>query len=569
MKTSFEHRQHQATRQWDALQSSGKPRILVGTASCGRAAGALEVLAAVRRELADRHLDCHLIEVGCMGLCWAEPMLCITRPPRPSIWYANLTPPKAAELVESSLVRDDPRAEQALGTLGPGDCPGIARLEDIPAWRLQFRRTLRNCGLIDPGSIDHSLANGGYSGLVRALGMTPEQVIDQIKQSGLRGRGGAGFPAWRKWQLARQTQAPVKYIICNGSEGDPGTFSNRLLLESDPHLVLEGILIAGYAVGAEEGYVYCPAEYPVALQRLRTAIEQMEDCGLLGERILGSSWAFHLKIKQGAGAYICGEESALIECMEGRRGLPRLRPPFPPVCGLWGRPTVVNNVETLACAAQVMQHGADWFARVGTEGSKGTKLFCLSGSVKRPGVIEVPFGMTLRQMIEQIGGGALDGKRLKAAQTGGPAGGCLPPEHWDLPVDQDSLVPWGSPIGSGGVVVLDEDCCMVDLARNALEFARRECCGRCVPCRLGTQQMHTILGEIAEGRGQSEDLSVLVEIGEALRTSSLCGLGQAAANPFLAALRYFRGEYEAHVIEKACPAGVCRRLACPGRPGPT
>ncbi|MFQ5792864.1 MAG: NADH-quinone oxidoreductase subunit F, partial [Acidobacteriota bacterium] len=386
----------------------------------------------------------------------------------------------------------------------------------------------------------------------------------EIKRSGLRGRGGAGFPTWRKWLFCREAKAAKKYLICNGSEGDPGTFSNKLLFESNPHLVLEGMLIAAYAIHAEAGYVYCPAEYPLALERLRIAVGQMEEYGLLGNDVLGSSFNFRVKIKEGAGAYICGEESALIECIEGRRGIPRLRPPFPPVSGLWNSPTIINNVETLSCVTLVLQNGAARFAELGTETSKGTKVFCLSGNVRHSGVIEAPFGMTLREMLYDIGGGTLDGKRIKAVQTGGPAGGCLPPELFDVAVDHDSLLEFGSTMGSGGVVVLDEDTCMVDVARNALDFAQRECCGQCVPCRLGTRQMFEILKDITEGRGRAGDMALLVELAEAVETGSLCGLGQTAPNLLLATIRYFRDEYEAHIKQKTCPTTVCRdRISSP------
>ena len=560
MSDSFEDLRRRATEQWESLQRSPRPRILVSTATCGRSVGALEVLETLQGEFQHSGLDCTILEVGCIGLCYAEPIVCITKPPRPGICYGSVTPEKAVELVKAYLLGDNPLPEYALGTVGEGNVEGISPLPQAPVFRHQVRRTLRNCGFIDPTNINHYIAGGGYSGFSKALQLGPEQVLEEIKRSGLRGRGGAGFPTWRKWLFCREAKAATKYLICNASEGDPGTFSNRLLLESDPHSVLEGMLIAAYALNAQEGYIYCPAEYPLALDRLRTAVDQMEQCGLLGDGVLGSSFNFHVKIKPGAGAYICGEESALIECIEGKRGVPRLRPPFPPVWGLWGCPTIVNNVETLACVTLVLQNGAARFAELGTETGRGTKLFCLSGNIRHSGVIEVPFGITLREMLYDVGGGALDDKRIKAVQTGGPAGGCLPPELFDLAVDHDSLLEFGSSIGSGGVVVLDEDTCMVDVACNALDFAQRECCGQCVPCRLGTKQMFEILKDITEGRGTPEDLELLVELAEAVKAGSLCGLGQTAPNLLLATIRYFRDEYEAHVKEKRCPAAGCKRM---------
>ncbi|MCC6127070.1 MAG: SLBB domain-containing protein [Pirellulales bacterium] len=558
MTRSFENLRQRAQVEWKASQDDGKPRILVGTATCGRSAGAIEVLEALQRESRNRGLDCPVVEVGCIGLCYAEPIVAIFKPSRPGIVYGNVNAPRAARLIERYLLRDDPLAAEALGTLGPESVEGIPRLQDTPVMRHQVRRILRNCGFIDPAKIDHYLAHGGYSGFTKALALDTAEIIEEIKKAGLRGRGGAGFPAWRKWQFTREAKGAKKYVVCNGSEGDPGTFSNKLLLESDPHSVLEGMLIAALAMGADEGYVYCPAQYSLALERLRTALLQMREYGLLGEGILGSSFNFRIEIKEGAGAYICGEETALLECIEGKRGVPRLRPPFPPTAGLWNLPTAIHNVETLACAAAILQNGAPWFAELGTAKSKGTKLFCLSGSVQRGGVIEVPFGTTLHEMIYAIGGGAADGEELKAVQTGGPGGGYLPPGLWDTPVDQDSLLAFGSSTGSGGVVAVDRRSCAVDLARNSLDFARRECCGQCVPCRLGTRQLFDILVDIAEGRGRPQDMELLVELSEGIKRGSLCGLGQTAPNALLSTIRYFPDEYRAHIGQRRCPAGVCR-----------
>ena len=560
MTESFDERRRRTRQEWEALQGSSKPRILVGTATCGRSAGASAVLETFRRELPGRGLDCLVIEVGCIGLCYAEPIVCITKPGRPGICYADVTPERTVELIDDYLAGDDPRPDYALGTLGDGVVDGIPPLFETPVFKPQVRRTLRNCGFIDPTNINHYLANNGYSGLEKALSGSPEAVIDEIKRSGLRGRGGAGFPTWRKWQFCKDAKSDQKYLICNADEGDPGAFMNRSLLEGDPHSLLEGMLIAGYALGADTGYIYCRAEYPLALERLAVALRQAEECGLLGDGILGSDFDFHIKVKEGAGAFVCGEETALIASVEGNRGMPRPRPPFPAVSGLWGKPTIINNVETLASVALVLQNGADWFAQYGTEKSKGTKTFALVGKVKRTGLVEVPLGITLREMIYEIGGGVLDDRPFKAVQTGGPSGGCIPRDLLDTPVDYDSLQAAGSIMGSGGMVVMDENTCMVDFARYFLDFAQKESCGECVPCRLGTKQLLDILTDITQGKGKPEDIDLLLELAEAIKAGSLCGLGQTAPNPVLTTIRYFRHEYEAHVNRKRCPAVVCKEL---------
>ena len=560
MTISFQEAVHRAREEWEALQCSADPLVLVGTATCGRSAGSLEVLDTFQRELRARGLDCRIIEVGCIGLCYAEPIVCITKPPRPGICYGEVTPERAIELIEGYLDGDDPLPAYALGTMGDGSVEGIPNLFSTPVFEFQVRRTLRNCGFIDPTNIRHYLANNGYSGLKRALDFGSERVIDEIKSSHLRGRGGAGFPTWRKWQFCREAEGDRKYLICNADEGDPGAFMNRSLLEGDPHSLLEGMLIAGHAIGAGEGYIYCRAEYPLALERLRVALEQAEEYGLLGDDIFGSGFGFHIKIKEGAGAFVCGEETALIASIEGDRGMPRPRPPFPATSGLWGKPTIINNVETLACVALILQNGADWFGEYGTSKSKGTKTFALVGKVKRTGLVEVPLGITLRRMIYDLGGGVLDNKRFKAVQTGGPSGGCIPVDLLDTPVDYDSLKAAGSIMGSGGMVVMDENNCMVDFARYFLDFTQKESCGKCVPCRLGTKQMLEILKDITAGRGKLDDIDLLLELANAVKKGSLCGLGQTAPNPVLTTIRYFRDEYEAHITQKRCPAGVCKEI---------
>ena len=551
---SFDKLRHKAKEEWKALKNSQRPLIFVGTATCGRSAGALEVLDAFKKESKKRGLDCNIIEVGCIGLCYAEPIVCIIKPSKPGICYGNITPERAVELIEGYLVNDSPLPEYALdmckATIGEGS--------DI--FKLQVRRVLRHCGFIDPTNIKHYLANDGYSGLIKALDMGPDKIINEIEKSGLRGRGGAGFPTWRKWLFCKGAKGEEKYLICNADEGDPGAFMNRSLIEGDPHSLLEGMLIAGFAIGAREGYIYCRAEYPLALERLRLALKQAEESGLLGDNILNKGFSFHIKIKEGAGAFVCGEETALIASIEGKRGMPRPRPPFPAISGLWGKPTIINNVETLANAAFILQKGAHEFAKYGTEKSKGTKTFALVGKVKNTGLVEVPLGITLKQMIYEIGGGVLDDKKFKAVQTGGPSGGCIPAKLLDIPVDYDSLKEAGTIMGSGGMVVMDEDTCMVDFARYFLDFTQKESCGECVPCRLGTKQMLDILEDITHGKGRPGDIDLLIELAEAVKIGALCGLGQTAPNPVLTTIKYFRDEYEAHIIEKQCPAKVCKAL---------
>ena len=556
----FDSIRRRAKQEWEALQRSEKPLIFVGTATCGRSAGALEVLEAIRKKTEDQGIDCNIIEVGCIGLCYAEPIVSIVKPSRPGIWYSEVTPEKATEIIESYLVNDDPLPDYALGTTGDGSIQGIPDLFQIPVLKPQVRRILRNCGFIDPTNINHYIANQGYSGLTKALQMGPERIVDEIKNSGLRGRGGAGFPTWRKWQFCIDAEGTEKYLICNADEGDPGAFMNRSLLEGDPHSVLEGMLIAGHAIGAKEGYIYCRAEYPLALERLGIALEQLKEYGLLGDNILDSDFSFNIKVKEGAGAFVCGEETALIASIEGKRGMPRPRPPFPAVAGLWKKPTIINNVETLASVAIILQNDADWYAQYGTEQSKGTKTFALVGKVKRPGLVEVPLGITLKEMIYDIGGGVLNDKKFKAVQTGGPSGGCIPPSLLDISVDYDSLKAVGSIMGSGGMVVMDEDTCMVDFARFFLDFVQKESCGKCVPCRLGTKQMLDILGDITRGCGMPGDIDLLAELAEAVKAGSLCGLGQTAPNPVLTTIRYFQDEYEAHIDRKRCPAAVCQEI---------
>jgi NADH-quinone oxidoreductase subunit F len=558
--TDFDEIRNRAASEWEALKKSDRPSISVGAATCGRAAGAGAVLEAISEALKRHKITASITQVGCIGLCYAEPLVDILKPGRPRIHYGNLTPELAGRLVIDYLQKDDPHPELALGTSGEGTIAGIPRLYELPVLKSQVRIALRNCGLIDPENMNHYIARGGYLGLARALEMTPEAVIGEVQESGLRGRGGAGFPTGRKWDFARRAQGAPKYIICNADEGDPGAFMDRSLLEGDPHAVLEGILIGAYAIGAGEGYIYIRAEYPLAIERLKVALSQMADYGLIGDNILGSGFSFHLKIKEGAGAFVCGEETAMIASIEGKRGLPRSRPPFPANSGLWGKPTNINNVETWANVSAILEKGAEWFAGYGTEKSRGTKTFALAGKINRTGLIEVPMGITLEEIIYGIGGGIPDGKRFKAVQTGGPSGGCLPESLLRLPVDYDSLTQAGSIMGSGGMIVLDEDNCIVDTARYFLSFTQAESCGKCVPCRLGTKQMLNILEGITGGQGKPEDIDLLQRLSSSVKSGSLCALGGTAPNPVLTTLRYFRDEYEEHIAEKRCRARVCPAL---------
>ena len=556
----FDKIRKQAIAEWATLQQSQQPRILLGTATCGRAAGVMSTLETMNQELARHNIDAIVTQVGCIGLCYIEPLVDIIKPNRPRICYSSVTPKIIPQLIEDYLIKDNPRPDLALGTIGDGTIEGIPRLLDLPMLKPQVRIVLRNCGHINPEDIKQYIANDGYIGFIKAINMGPERVLGEIKKSELRGRGGAGFPTGQKWEFCRRSPGKEKYIICNADEGDPGAFMNRALLESDPHSVLEGMLIGAYTIGATHGYIYCRAEYPLAIERLSIALNRMREYGLLGDNILGANFSFDMEIKEGAGAFICGEETALMASIEGKRGMPRPRPPFPAVSGLWGKPTNINNAETWANVALILQKGSEWYDGFGSQTSKGTKTFALVGKIERTGLIEVPLGIHLRDIIYKIGGGIADGKQYKAVQTGGPSGGCLPASLLDSPVDYDSLVKAGSMMGSGGMVVADEDTCMVDFARFFLSFSQAESCGKCVPCRIGTHQMFAILERITRGEGKLRDIEQLEQLSQLVKTTSLCGLGQTAPNPVQTTLRYFRDEYEAHINKKKCPSLVCTRL---------
>ena len=556
----FDKIRKQAIAEWATLQQSQQPRILLGTATCGRAAGVMSTLETMNQELARHNIDAIVTQVGCIGLCYIEPLVDIVKPNRPRICYSSVTPKIIPQLIEDYLIKDNPRPDLALGTIGDGTIEGIPRLFDLPMLKPQVRIVLRNCGHINPEDIKQYIAKDGYIGFIKAINMGPERVLGEIKKSELRGRGGAGFPTGQKWEFCRRSPGKEKYIICNADEGDPGAFMNRALLESDPHSVLEGMLIGAYTIGATHGYIYCRAEYPLAIERLSIALNRMREYGLLGDNILDSNFSFDMEIKEGAGAFICGEETALMASIEGKRGMPRPRPPFPAVSGLWGKPTNINNAETWANVALILQKGSEWYDGFGSQTSKGTKTFALVGKIERTGLIEVPLGIRLRDIIYEIGGGIADGKQYKAVQTGGPSGGCLPASLLDSPVDYDSLVKAGSMMGSGGMVVADEDTCMVDFARFFLSFSQAESCGKCVPCRIGTHQMFAILERITRGEGKLRDIEQLEQLSQLVKTTSLCGLGQTAPNPVQTTLRYFRDEYEAHINKKKCPSLVCTKL---------
>ena len=557
---TFPETRERAAERWREFTADNTPRMLVGTGTCGQAAGALSVMTEARSWFENRGIPVRVYEVGCLGLCYAEPLVELSRPGSPAVLYGHLEGEVIRNVLGRYFEKGELCEEYALAVMNGPAAGVIPAFNDHPVMSGQVRVALRNCGLICPDSIEHYIATGGYTGLVRALEMSPDAVVQEVSRSGLRGRGGAGFPTGVKWDLCRKQEREEKFMICNADEGDPGAFMDRSLLESDPHSVIEGLAIAAYAIGARNGYIYVRAEYPLAIERLRIAISQAEECSLIGDNILGSGVSFHLAIKKGAGAFVCGEETALLASIEGRRGMPRSRPPFPAQRGLHGRPTTINNVETLANVPVILRDGSAAYLRHGTEDSRGTKTFALAGKVKRTGLIEVPFGITLREIVHGIGGGASDSGKIKAVQTGGPSGGCIPARLFDLPVDYRKLAEAGAIIGSGGMIVMDESTCMVDIARYFIDFTQKESCGKCVPCRLGTRQMLEILEDITSGRARDNDLADLQEIANSVKVASLCGLGQTAPNPVLTTLRYFRDEYEAHARERVCPVGACAAM---------
>ena len=532
--------------------------LVCGGTGC-TSSGSEQIVATLEKEIERNGLkdEVKVIKTGCFGLCALGPIMIVY--PEGS-FYSMVKPEDIPEIVTEHLLTGR-IVKRLLYQETVQDDDTIESLNNTNFYKKQHRVALRNCGVINPENIDEYIGMDGYQALGKVLTeMTPEQVIQVILDSGLRGRGGAGFPTGRKWSFARASVNEQKYVCCNADEGDPGAFMDRSVLEGDPHAVIEAMAIAGYAIGANQGYIYVRAEYPIAVKRLQIAIDQAREYGLLGKNIFDSGFDFNLELRLGAGAFVCGEETALMTSIEGHRGEPRCRPPFPAVKGLFGKPTVLNNVETYANIPQIILNGPEWFASMGTEKSKGTKVFALGGKINNTGLVEVPMGTTLREIVEEIGGGIPGGKKFKAAQTGGPSGGCIPAEHIDIPIDYDNLIAIGSMMGSGGLIVMDEDTCMVDIAKFFLEFTVDESCGKCTPCRVGTKRLLEMLDKITKGNATLEDLDKLEELCHYIKENALCGLGQTAPNPVLSTLHYFRDEYVSHIVDKKCPAGVCKAL---------
>ena len=535
-----------------------RAHILICTGTGCTASGAKDVLAKFEVALKAKKLreEVSLVETGCHGFCEGGPLVIINPE---GTFYTRVKPEDVAEIVEEHILKG--RIVSRLLFKEPLTAAQVPNYDEIAFYKKQHRLALKNCGHINPDSIEEYIGADGYEGLAKVLlEMTPEQVVEEMKKTGLRGRGGGGFPTGMKWMFCAKSPGPKKYVICNADEGDPGAFMDRSLLEGDPNRILEGMAICAYAIGSDEGYIYCRAEYPLAIKRLKQAIAQAEEAGLLGEKILGTDFNFTLHIKEGAGAFVCGEETALMASIEGKRGMPRPRPPFPAVKGLWDKPSNINNVETFANVPYIFRVGAEEYAKLGTEKSKGTKVFALTGKINNTGLAEVPMGITMREIIFDIGGGIMGGKKFKAVQIGGPSGGCIPEELLDTPVDYDSLIAAGAMMGSGGLVVMDEETCMVDVAKFFLNFTQSESCGKCTPCREGTKRMLEMLTAITEGNGKEGDIEKLERLAKSIKAGALCALGQTAPNPILSTLRYFRDEYEAHIFEKRCPAGVCTAL---------
>jgi len=552
-------------------------KILVGSASCGVAMGAREIEAAAVQAVRQLGLDAVVCRTGCIGFCAREPLVDLMLPNGPRLSYAEMTPQKTRDLLAAYASRGDLRLDQALGRFAAEPHVSTQEVHEYPAWsrdlsqvpewstldfyRRQQKIILRNCGSIDPMSLEEATARGAYRGAIRALTqMTPEEVIDEITRSGLRGRGGAAFPTGQKWRFARQAEGEIKYVVCNADEGAPGSTMDRTVLEGDPHAILEGMIVGAYAIGAREAYVYVRSEYPLAITMLKHAIAQAEAYGLLGDNILGSGWSLRVQVRRGAGAYVCGEETALIESIEGHAGEPRLRPPYPVSAGLQGKPTVVNNVKTWASVAPILTRGAAWYAAIGSKSAPGTTVFSLEGAVKNRGLVEVPLGVSLREMIYEIGGGMAGDRPLKAIQAGGPSAGCLPPSMLDLRLDAADRAGETVGMGTGGIIVLDNACCVVDMTRFLLDFFVEESCGKCAPCREGTKQMRHILTRICTGGGTPDDLPLLKRLAKTVKVASLCGLGNVAPDPVLVAIEHFGDEFAAHIQRKQCPAGVCRKV---------
>jgi NADH-quinone oxidoreductase subunit F len=550
--------QEAARAKWAEPGAEDRPVLAVGTATCGRAAGALDTLRTLREEIQALGIEASVVEVGCNGHCYAEPLVTIYKKGWPPILYGPVKPGLASLLVKRFLLEDDPCLEYVLGSLEPDE--RMPALSDFPRSAHEMRVLLAKCGRIDPMDIHSAVATGAYDGLAKALQKDPGTIIQEVRSAQLKGLGGAGYETWRKWKVCRDSAETERFVICNADEGDPGAFMDRSLLESDPHSVLEGMAICAWAVGASRGYVYIRAEYPLAVERVRHALAQARELGLLGKNILASGFDFDLRVFQAAGAFVCGEETALIASIQGLRGMPRIRPPFPAEKGLYGKPTVINNVKTFASVAYILSEGWRNFASIGKRATKGTTVFALAGKVLNTGLVEVPMGTSLKRLVFDIGGGVPHGKTFKAVQIGGPSGGCLPESRLDVPIGFKALKEAGAMMGSGGMVVLDEDNCMVETARFFLEFTQKESCGKCTFCRIGTRQMLEILEDIVQGRGSLEQLELLESLAQDIKLGSLCNLGKTAPNPVLTTLRYFRDEYETHIRESRCPSRECRAL---------
>ena len=550
-----------------------KTQIFIGAGTCGLGAGAAATLDAVKNYVENKNLDAEIVPVGCIGLCCEEPLLEVHLPGKTRVMFKQVTGEKVAGILDKIFAGEVSREDVLLQhrpAEGAAAWEGIQFIDENDFFAPQTRWVLKNCGLINPRSLNEYLAYGGYAALAKTLKtMNPAQLCDEVEKSGLRGRGGGGFPTGSKWKFALNVEADQKYLVCNADEGDPGAFMDRAVIEGDPHRLLEGMAIAAYGIGASKAYIYIRAEYPLAIERLVEAIAEAELYGLLGDNILGTDFSLHIKIKKGAGAFVCGEETALLNSIEGRRGMPRPRPPFPAVKGVFGKPTVINNVETLSNLPELLTHGAGWFSSIGTATSKGTKVFALSGKVRRTGLVEVAMGTSVRDVVFKVGGGIANGRAYKATQIGGPSGGCIPERHLDIQIDYESLKTVGAMMGSGGLVVMDEDNCMVDVAKFFMDFIQRESCGKCTPCREGTRRMLETLNRLTRGRKTEkgsdslrrfQSVIQLQELAETIRDTSLCGLGQTAPNPVLSTLEWFPEEYEAHLYERRCPAGVCSDL---------
>ncbi|MBN1656471.1 MAG: NADH-quinone oxidoreductase subunit NuoF [Deltaproteobacteria bacterium] len=557
-RISFNAIREQAEKRRKELDETGLPKVHIGMATCGIAAGALETKTAFEQALADQNIAARIHAVGCLGHCYAEPLVLVENPGWPPIFYYGVTPGNAGMIVRAFLRDGDPLLETLLGATEPNDL--IPQVKDFPRFAFEKKVITQKSGFIDPEDVYDYIDHGGYETLSACLEKSPGDILQEVVHSGLRGRGGAGFPTGTKWRLAREAEIEHKVVICNADEGDPGAYMDRTILESNPHQVIEGMVLCAYAVGASKGIIYVRAEYPLAVRVITKALQQAEGLGLIGKNILGTDFSFDLSLFQGSGAFVCGEETAMIQSIEGYRGVAQHRPPYPVEKGLYGWPTVINNVKTFASIAPILERGAEWYRSMGTDKSPGTAVFSVVGNVVHPGLVEIPMGVDLRTLILEICGGIPNKKAFKAVQIGGPSGGCLPERFLDTPIDFDSLTEAGAMMGSGGIVVMDEDTCMVEVARYFLDFTQKESCGKCTFCRVGTKHLLGILERITKGEGRETDLKTLQELSQDIKLGSLCGLGKTAPNPVITSLRYFREEYEAHIKEKRCPAKMCRSL---------